>query len=105
MNRFEVSSKEGGIDVIVVDNVAKQPIVNDSKIKILTGRYENQSRLTTVVEGTGRHLADDLPFPRFNCMVAASALSEYSLLLRTVTPIHMLLADLSQMQMMMDLGL
>ncbi|KAH8747782.1 hypothetical protein F5882DRAFT_422372 [Hyaloscypha sp. PMI_1271] len=75
VNRFEVSSKEGGIDVIVVDNVAKQPIVNDSKIKILTGRYENQSRLTTVVEGTGRHLADDLPFPRFNCMVAASALN------------------------------
>jgi hypothetical protein len=105
VNRFEVSSKEGGINVIVVDKVAKQPIVNGSKIKILTGRYENQSRLIMVVEGIGRHLADDLSFPLFEYMVAASALSEYSLLLRTITPIHILLANLSQMQMIMDLGL
>jgi hypothetical protein len=105
VNRFEVSNKEGGIDIIVVDKVARQPIVNDSKIKILTGRYENQSRLTTVVEGTGRRIVRDSPFPLFYCRIGASALSEFSLLLRTVNPIYRLLAYLSQMQMIMDLGL
>jgi hypothetical protein len=105
VNRFEVSSKEGGIDIIVVDKVARQPIVNGSRIKILTGRYENQSRLTKVVEGTGWHHADELHSSLFYCVVDVSAISEFSLLLRTVTPIHRLLADLSQMQMIMDLGL
>jgi hypothetical protein len=37
----------------VVDKVAKRPrvILNGSKVKLLTGRYESQSRVTKVLEG------------------------------------------------------